>query len=52
MINANHRTLSVCKHRSLPSISRSSFYFEPKGEVAFKPDPMRMVDENFFETPL
>lgn len=40
--------LSQCK---LLSISRSSFYYIPKGETAMNLMLMRQIDEQFLETP-
>jgi putative transposase len=43
--------LSVGKQCALLSISRASFYFEPKGESALNLDLMRLIDRQFLETP-
>jgi putative transposase len=51
MIDANHRTLSIGKQCTLLSISRSSFYHEPKGETGFNLDLVRVVGEQVLETP-
>jgi len=39
------------KQCALLSISRSSFYFEPKGETDQNLDLMRLIDKQFLETP-
>ena len=46
--NAN---LSIRKQCKLLSISRSSFYYEPKGESEMNLDLMRVIDKQFLETP-
>lgn len=51
MIEPNPSGLSVGKQRALLSISRSSFYYEPKGESALNLDLMRLIDRQFLETP-
>jgi len=51
MIEAGHRDLSVAKQCELLSISRSSFYYEPKGETALNHSLMRQIDKQFLETP-
>jgi putative transposase len=43
--------LSVGKQCALLSISRSSFYYEPKGESEMNLDLMRLIDKQFLETP-
>ena len=51
MIEPNLKGLSVSKQCSLLSISRSSFYYEPKGESEMNLDLMRLIDRQFLETP-
>jgi len=51
MIEKDHPRLSVAEQCRLLSISRSSFYYEPKGETAFNLALMRLIDEQFLETP-
>ncbi|WP_416538015.1 MULTISPECIES: IS3 family transposase [Phaeobacter] len=51
MIERNLPGLSVGKQCALLSISRSSFYYEPKGESEKNLDLMRMIDKQFLETP-
>ncbi|AYE85344.1 hypothetical protein B5M07_18800 (plasmid) [Sulfitobacter sp. D7] len=51
MIEPNIPGLSVGKQCSLLSISRSSFYYEPKGESEMNLDLMRVIDKQFLETP-
>ena len=51
MIEFGHPNLSVGKQCALLSISRSSFYYTPKGETAMNLGLMRQIDEQFLETP-
>jgi len=51
MIEPNLPDLSVGKQCKLLSISRSSFYYEPKGESEMNLDLMRLIDKQFLETP-
>ena len=51
MIEPNLTGLSVGKQCALLSISRSSFYYEPKGESEMNLDLMRVIDKQFLETP-
>ena len=51
MIEPDHPRLSIGKQCTLLSISRSSFYYEPKGETAFNLMLMRRIDEQFLDTP-
>ncbi|WP_386630122.1 IS3 family transposase [Sulfitobacter geojensis] len=51
MIEPNLPGLSVGKQCALLSISRSSFYYEPKGESEMNLDLMRVIDKQFLETP-
>ena len=51
MIEAGHPGLSIGKQCALLSISRSSFYYRPKGETALNFALMRRIDEQFLETP-
>lgn len=51
MIEPGHPDLSVGKQCSLLSISRSSFYYMPRGESEMNLTLMRLIDEQFLETP-
>ena len=51
MIERTHPKLSVGAQCRLPSISRSSFYYDPRGETAMNLDLMLLVDKQFLETP-
>lgn len=51
MIDTNHPRLSIVRQCELVRISRSSFYFEGKGESLLNLQLMRVIDEQFLETP-
>ena len=51
MIEKGNSKLSIGKQCKLLSISRSSFYYQPKGETALNLMLMRKIDEQFLETP-
>ena len=51
MVEPNLPGLSVGKQCALLSISRSSFYYDPKGESVRNLDLMRLIDKQFLETP-
>ena len=51
MVEPAHTDLSIGKQCRLLSISRSSFYYRPKGETAMNLMLMRQIDEQFLETP-
>ena len=51
MIDPDEPGLSIVRQCELVSISRSSFYFEGKGESPLNLTVMRLVDEQFLRTP-
>lgn len=51
MVERTHPKLSVGAQCRLLSISRSSFYHAPQGETAMNLDLMRLIDQQFLETP-
>ncbi len=51
MADSKHPRLSIVRQCALVSISRSSFYYEGKGEAPFNLALMRLIDEQFLETP-
>ena len=51
MIDSGHPRLSVVRQCELVSISRSSFYREPAPDSAENLVLMRLIDEQFLETP-
>ncbi len=50
MVEPGNTNLSIGKQCKLLSISRSSFYYMPKGETAMNLMLMRQIDEQFLET--
>jgi len=51
MVEPANPDLSIGKQCKLLSISRSSFYYQPKGETALNLMLMRQIDEQFLKTP-
>lgn len=51
MVESTHPRLSVVRQCLLLGISRSSFYYEAIGESVFNLELMRIIDEQFLETP-
>lgn len=51
MVAYEHPQLSVVRQCELVSISRSGFYYASAGESAFNLMLMRLIDEQFMETP-
>jgi putative transposase len=51
MVEKDHPHLSIAEQCRLLSVSRSSFYHAPKGETALNLGLMRLIDEQFLETP-
>ena len=51
MIEPDHPDLSIGQQCKLLSIARSSFYYTPKGETEQNLGLMRLIDEQFLETP-
>jgi putative transposase len=51
MVDSTHPTLSISRQCRLLKISRSSYYFDPKGESELNLKLMRLIDEQFLETP-
>ena len=50
-VEAGHPRLSVARQCKLLSISRSTLYYEAKGESPLNQKLMRLIDEQFLETP-
>ncbi len=51
MVDLHHPRLSIVRQCTLVSISRSSFYYEGKGENPLNLALMRLIDAQFLETP-
>jgi putative transposase len=51
MVDTSHQRLSISRQCELLSISRSSFYYEVRGENPLNLKLMRLIDEQFLEEP-
>ena len=51
MIEASNNNISLVRQCHLLSISRSSWYYVPKGESPLNLKLMRVIDEQFLKTP-
>jgi len=51
MVEPKHPELSIVRQCQLLKISRSTYYYEPKGESELNLKLMRLIDEQFLETP-
>jgi hypothetical protein len=51
MIEPAHPRLSIVRQCELVLISRSGFYYQPAGEPMLNLTLMRLIDEQFLETP-
>jgi len=51
MVDSKHTRLSITRQCRLVSIARSSFYYEGRGESPLNLKLMRLIDEQFLETP-
>ena len=51
MVDSTHKVLSISTQCRLLSISRSSFYYQSRGESAFNLKLMQVIDTQFLETP-
>ena len=51
MIDPAHSHLSIVRQCAMVSISRSAFYYTPTGETPLNLALMRLIDEQFLETP-
>lgn len=51
MINKEHKELSVRRQCKILEISRSGFYYVPKGESALNLELMRLMDEHYLKHP-
>ena len=47
----DHPRLSIVKQCNLLSINRSTYYYQPKGESPLNLELMRLIDEQYLETP-
>jgi len=51
LIDTRHPSLSIARQCELLGLSRSSYYYEPKGESAINLKYMKLIDKQFLETP-
>jgi len=51
MIDRHHSRLSIARQCHLVSVSRSSYYYEPKGGSPENLEWMRRIDEQYLKTP-
>lgn len=51
MIETSHPDLSLVRQCALIGISRSVWYYEPKGESELNLRLMRLIDEQYLRTP-
>jgi len=51
LIDPRHPRLPVTRQCELVSISRSGFYYQPAGGTLLNLALMRLIDEQFLETP-
>ena len=51
LIDSNHPSLTITKQCQLLGISRSSYYYQPKGESQENLMYMRLIDEQYLKTP-
>ena len=50
MVDVDHPRLSTVRQCEIVQISRSSFYYQPKGESEENFELMRRIDEQFLDT--
>ena len=51
MIDTKHPRLSIQRQCQLVSISRSAFYYQPRAETPLNLELMKLLDQQFLETP-
>ncbi len=51
MVDPSNKNVTISKQCALLSISRSGWYYDPKGENPLNLHLMRLIDEQFLETP-
>lgn len=51
MVEPEHPGLSISSQCNLLQMSRSSWYYEARGESALNPQLMQLIDKQFLETP-
>jgi putative transposase len=51
LVDSEHQALSIVRQYELLSVSRSGFYYEPVGKTAENLALIRLIDQQFLETP-
>lgn len=51
MVEPDHPRLSIVQQCQLLTVNRSSYYYQPIGESAMNLELMRLIDEQYLETP-
>lgn len=51
MVEPDHPRLSIVRQCELLSLNRSSYYYQPSGETELNLELMRLIDEQYLETP-
>ena len=51
LVDRNNEKLSITKQAKLLGLSRSSLYYRPRGESSENLELMRLIDEQFLDTP-
>jgi putative transposase len=51
MVGMNHPRLSIVRKCEMAGISRSSYYYQPRGENEENLELMRVIDKQFLDTP-
>lgn len=51
MIDTEHKVLSIRRQCQILEISRSGFYYMPKGESALNLELTRLMDEHYLKHP-
>jgi putative transposase len=50
-VDPGHKKIPVCRQCELLGLNRSSLYYKPCGESAYNEQLMRLLDEQYIETP-
>jgi putative transposase len=51
LIEPDHPRLSIVRQCELVKVNRSAYYYQPAGETALNLELMRLIDEQYLETP-
>ena len=50
-IEVSHREISICRQCELLALNRGSLYYQRSGETSYNEQLMRLLDEQYIETP-